>query len=43
MFKPLFVRQNRKGKRVDPLEVFVIYTEKNYTKFYMKDGKIVVP
>lgn len=38
MFKPLFVRQNRKGKRIDPLEVFVIYTERNYTKLYMKEG-----
>jgi DNA-binding LytR/AlgR family response regulator len=37
MQKPFFVRHNRQLRSVNPEDVMIVSTEKNYTKIYLHD------
>jgi DNA-binding LytR/AlgR family response regulator len=37
MLKPIFVRQNKTLKKIDPLDVMFICTEENYTRLFLAD------
>jgi DNA-binding LytR/AlgR family response regulator len=37
MLKPLFVRQKKALKKIDPLDVMCMCTEGNYTKIFLAD------
>ena len=39
MFKPFFVRQNRKLKKIYPQDVVCLRIDENYTNIFCNDGK----